>query len=147
MNILLASLHLRALALVLASIHSAYSPPTLYNKYTHTHTHTYYILILINARARIKVLMQPFSRGVGLEEGALVLNSNRDPLLFFCDVDMKFNSDFLHRCRMNAVPGKRMYFPIVFSLYRNKVRISERVRERERESVCVCVCVCVYECV
>ena len=69
------------------------------------------------------MLMQPFSRGVGLEAGALAApsNGNSDPILFFCDVDMKFNADFLYRCRVNAVSGKRVYFPIVFSLYRNKV--------------------------
>eukprot|EP00048_Salpingoeca_helianthica_P004554 m.78201 g.78201 ORF g.78201 m.78201 type:complete len:522 (-) comp13241_c0_seq4:28-1593(-) len=73
----------------------------------------------------IKVLMQPFSRGVGLEAGALIVDSRggHDPLLFFCDVDMKFNFDFLQRCRANAVAGHRIYFPIVFSLYRNKPNV------------------------
>lgn len=73
----------------------------------------------------IKVLMQPFSRGVGLEAGAMIAGgtNGRDPLLFFCDVDMKFTFDFLQRCRANAVSGERIFFPIVFSLYRSKPNI------------------------
>lgn len=92
--------------------------------------------VVVPLTVRIKVLMQPFSRGVGLETGAYAAaGDNPHALLFFCDVDMKFNADFLYRCRVNPVEGKRVYFPIVFSLYRNKVSLT-RVWCRMEVTVC-----------
>lgn len=60
-----------------------------------------------------------FSRSLALSMGASQFNKNA--LLFFCDVDLVFNSMFLHRCRTNAIRGSQVYYPVVFSQYDPKV--------------------------
>uniref|UniRef100_UPI003AAFDBD1 chondroitin sulfate synthase 3 isoform X2 n=1 Tax=Centroberyx gerrardi TaxID=166262 RepID=UPI003AAFDBD1 len=60
-----------------------------------------------------------FSRGLALELGSSQLDN--DTLLFFCDVDLVFNGDALQRCRDNAVQGRQVYFPVVFSQYDPKI--------------------------
>ncbi|XP_061590533.1 chondroitin sulfate synthase 3 [Cololabis saira] len=65
-----------------------------------------------------------FSRGLALELGSSQLHN--DSLLFFCDVDLVFNSDALQRCRDNAVQGKQVYFPVVFSQYDPKIVYGEK---------------------
>lgn len=42
-------------------------------------------------------------------------------LLFFADVDLTFNIDFLQRCRHNTVAKKRIYFPVMFKLFNPKI--------------------------
>ena len=56
-----------------------------------------------------------FSRGVGLSQGARLAPS--EALLFFVDVDIYLNHDALRRLRYNAILGKQVFFPIVFSQY------------------------------
>lgn len=48
-----------------------------------------------------------FSRGRGLQEGVERTKLKGD-VLFFCDVDVLFNSDFLTRCRATPVEGHQV---------------------------------------
>ncbi|XP_078352382.1 chondroitin sulfate synthase 1-like [Oculina patagonica] len=67
-----------------------------------------------------------FSRGIALSLAADKFDQTA--LLFLCDVDLIFNSEFIDRCRMNTALGKRVYFPIMFSqfdpdlTYKNKIK-------------------------
>ena len=56
-----------------------------------------------------------FSRSLALSMGASQFP--KKSLLFFCDVDLDFNPSFIDRCRLNAIRGKQIYYPIVFSQY------------------------------
>ena len=56
-----------------------------------------------------------FSRARALDLGISFLSDTE--LAFLCDVDMTVDLGFLSRCRMNALRGKRVYYPEFFKYY------------------------------
>ncbi|XP_061603873.1 chondroitin sulfate N-acetylgalactosaminyltransferase 1 isoform X2 [Phyllopteryx taeniolatus] len=65
-------------------------------------------------------LDEEFSRGRGLDVGARAWKGG-NVLLFFCDVDIYFTSDFLGSCRLNTQSGKKVFYPVLFSQYNPKL--------------------------
>ncbi|XP_070543618.1 chondroitin sulfate synthase 1-like [Ptychodera flava] len=64
---------------------------------------------------RLVLAKGKFSRGAALELGAAEYPD--DALLMFLDVDLYIGRSLLYRCRENAIKGKQVYFPIIFSQY------------------------------
>ncbi|XP_032868764.1 chondroitin sulfate N-acetylgalactosaminyltransferase 2 [Amblyraja radiata] len=61
-------------------------------------------------------LADEFSRGRGLDIGARTWDKG-EVLMFFCDVDIYISPEFLNSCRVNTELGKKVFYPVVFSLY------------------------------
>ncbi|ALC40589.1 CG12913, partial [Drosophila busckii] len=74
-------------------------------------------LVAGSKRMQLVALNETFSRAKALRIGAEHIKSAEDALLFMCDVDIVFTNKYLERCRWNTVAGKKVYYPVVFSLY------------------------------
>lgn len=61
----------------------------------------------------------PFKRAVALQIGTDYFGNSS--LLYFCDVDLVIKREFADRCRINAVLGRRAYFPVMFSQFNPKI--------------------------
>lgn len=63
----------------------------------------------------------PFSRGRGLHLGAQSIKystpQGSSKIVFFCDVDVLMQPEFFGRCRSNAILGRQVYYPVLFSQY------------------------------
>ncbi|KAK3565741.1 hypothetical protein QTP86_015001 [Hemibagrus guttatus] len=77
---------------------------------------------------------EKFSRGRALNMGAQAWKKS-NVLLFFCDVDVHFTVDFLNSCRINAQPGKRVFYPIPFSQYNPGVIYGDHIPTTEKQKV------------
>ena len=68
-----------------------------------------------SAHIRVIQTSSTYSRALGIDLGMKQLPA--EMLSFFCDIDVLFTPDFLTRCRHNAIKGRQVYYPVIFSQY------------------------------
>ena len=56
-----------------------------------------------------------FNRARALQQGVEYLRTSS--LVFFSDVDLVFQPEFVYRCRGNTIRGKQVYMPLMFGQY------------------------------
>ncbi|XP_048066732.1 chondroitin sulfate N-acetylgalactosaminyltransferase 1 [Megalobrama amblycephala] len=79
-------------------------------------------------------LNEAFSRARGLDVGARAWKRS-NVLLFFCDVNVHFTADFLNSCRMNAQPGEKVFYPVMFSQYNPEIIYGHHLPSAEDQLV------------
>ena len=90
------------------------APPTehqkIFNKYNMTYTGSTFTWLNLPGM---------FARARALQAAVDFYEENK--LLFFADVDLTFNTEFLKRCCDNTIAKKRVYFPVMFKLFNPKI--------------------------
>ena len=61
-----------------------------------------------------------FQKAYALQKGAATFGA--EALLFFLDIDCSISRSTFHEIRMNTIPSKQVYFPVVFSMYNPKYK-------------------------
>ncbi|XP_028399134.1 chondroitin sulfate synthase 1-like [Dendronephthya gigantea] len=117
-TVLLTNEKVRLLIMYFPNVSGAYDHKRILKTYTDKHN---------NFEVLWQTVDGDFSRGRALQLG--LAHFQPESLLFFCDVDLAFDAEFLTRCRLNAVKGKRIYYPIVFSQFNQSISLSKRHRE------------------
>lgn len=69
-----------------------------------------------------------FNRAKALQKGAAYLGNNS--LLFFSDVDLVFQKEFVNRCRDNTIKSKQVYMPVMFGQYNPDIAYFKKVRPK-----------------
>lgn len=85
---------------------------------------TFYLVSLLQSKypsthIEMMTLDTPLSRDRGISVVAKHLPPSN--LIFLADVDVRFNEDFLHRCRNFPKVGQQAYFPMLFRRYNPKL--------------------------
>lgn len=62
-----------------------------------------------------------FSRAISIREAARLVP--RDSIMFITDIDMYIFPSMFDACRLNAIQGSQVYFPVFYSLYARYSRI------------------------
>ncbi|XP_005166733.2 chondroitin sulfate N-acetylgalactosaminyltransferase 1 [Danio rerio] len=79
-------------------------------------------------------LNEDFSRSRALDVGARAWKHD-NVLLFFCDVNVHFTAEFLNSCRINAQPGQKVFYPVMFSLYNPELLYGQHVPPAQQQMV------------
>lgn len=67
-----------------------------------------------------------FNRAKALQKGAEYLGD--DALMFFSDIDLFFQKEFIYRCRDNTIKGQQVYMPFMFGQYNPAVAYFDKSR-------------------
>jgi len=87
-----------------------------------------------HASCSIKVVQidRDFSRGIALETG--ISQCSEGDLLFVIDVDMVFTANVIRTAHLNAIQGRQVYFPVIFSQYNPIFHYNVSFNSREKKS-------------
>ena len=117
-NVLVTNEKVRLLIMYFPKVSSAHAHKRILKTFTDRHSHFEVLWQIVSG---------DFSRGRALQLG--LSHFQPESLLFFCDVDLDFDVEFLTRCRLNSVKGKRIYYPIVFSQFNQSISLFKSHRK------------------
>ncbi|CAF0958818.1 unnamed protein product [Brachionus calyciflorus] len=75
----------------------------------------------------VRIVNDKYSRAKFIDIGVNSCCPKEKSLIFVTDIDVYFDFGFLNLCRLNAIEGKKVFYPILFSLYNPNVRNNNTV--------------------